>query len=111
MRLRFVLAGLAALLVVGLGQSATAGAAAPVQVSHIQKLTISEVAEEAESALTRKYRRAYSRGSRKRLSCKRRSSQAFRCNFSFRYRGKARSGTVSVKRNSAAHLEAKIKAG
>jgi hypothetical protein len=53
----------------------------------------------ARAALKKKYGRTYTR-SKKRVSCKRRSSKEYRCSYSLRYRTKTRRGTVSVRRTS-----------
>jgi hypothetical protein len=61
----------------------------------------------AKAALSKKYGRTYKRG-RRRISCKRRSSQEYSCSFTIRYRKKKRSGTVTV-RATAAGIRTKIK--
>jgi hypothetical protein len=50
----------------------------------------------ARRALRHRFGRAYRQGSSKRLSCRRKLSDYWRCGFSFRYRGTRRAGTVTV---------------
>jgi hypothetical protein len=61
----------------------------------------------ARKALTRRYRRAYRRGKRKRLRCHR-SGEKYRCSYSFRYHKKVRRGTVIV-RSTADGLKASVR--
>jgi hypothetical protein len=50
----------------------------------------------ARRALRHRFGRAYRQGRSKRLSCRRKLSDYWRCGFSFRYRGTRRAGTVTV---------------
>jgi Polysaccharide deacetylase len=75
----------------------------------LRRFTRKMAASKARRALRRKYRRAYARGKRKRLSCKRLSLLRYRCNFSFRYGKRKPSGTVLV-RLTAAGIKATVKA-
>jgi hypothetical protein len=83
--------------------SASAQAAAPPgpawQQSHIPGSVVIRkrlAMFEARLALKRRFGRAYENASAKRLTCRRRLSDLFRCSFSFRHGGKRRAGTVVV---------------
>ena len=51
---------------------------------------------EARLGLRHRFGRTYERGTSKRLSCRRRLSDYWRCSFSFRYRQRSRAGTIVV---------------
>jgi hypothetical protein len=76
--------------------------------SRLRRFTRKMAASKARKALRRKYRRAYVRGKRRQLSCKRLSLLAYRCKFSFRYQQKKRSGNVFV-RLTATGIKATVK--
>jgi Tol biopolymer transport system component len=82
--------------------------AAPDQAPTVT-LSVTTVKAKAKSALKRRFGRAYVRGKKKALSCKRLSASSFRCRFSFMYRKKRHSGNVSVSRQANGTLAAKIK--
>jgi hypothetical protein len=75
------------------------------------RVTLSRAAarSKAKSALKRRFRRAYLRGTGKRLSCARLSASSYRCPFSFRYGKKRRAGNVTVKQQAAGTLTARVK--
>lgn len=81
----------------GTGGGGSAGSTPPTQ-QKTQTLSLSkqQATSRAKSALARKYGRVYKRGKR-RLSCKRQSSTAYRCSFSLRYKKKRHSGSVTVR--------------
>lgn len=75
---------------IGLSKGATA--------THPAALAARAARSKARAALKRKFRRAYSHGKQKKLSCTRLSASSYRCNFAFRYRKKRWTGSVRVKR-------------
>jgi hypothetical protein len=93
----------------GTGGGGSAGSTPSTQ-QKTQTLSLSkqQATSRAKSALARKYGRAYKRGKR-RLSCKRQSSSAYRCSFSIRYRKKRHSGSVTV-RATTAGIKATVRA-
>jgi hypothetical protein len=94
----------------GGGAGGGSGTRPPVSTQPVPLAALSKrlAVSRAKAALSRKYRRAYKRG-KKRLSCKRRSSQEYRCSFSLRYRKKNWRGTISV-RATAEGIKATVKA-
>jgi hypothetical protein len=78
------------------------------QKTQTLSLSKKQATSRAKLALARKYGRAYKRGKR-RLSCKRQSSSAYRCSFSLRYKKKRHSGSVTV-RATAAGIKATVRA-
>ena len=65
----------------------------------------------ARSALKRRFGKAYRRGNRKRLRCRKQSSTQYLCTFSFRHRKKRRDGTLTVAIKPNGSVTTKIKRG
>jgi hypothetical protein len=82
------------------------GSAAPGVKDVARALTRRRAISEATRALRQKYGRAYTRATRKRLTCAR-SNAVYRCSFSFR-NGSIRRGTVTVQATPAG-IETKIR--